>query len=135
MYDATLPEETILGRVSNKGVLGFDVWTSFQNRKHRQGQEPIREDVVMENYRIDAKLQPDLRLDVVTRVTARPQQRVSGAMSFELAPEMEVSAVKVDGQPVGNLPPGVHARQPDRQPHQRSVPGDPGATPGARHFP
>lgn len=99
MYDPTLPEESILGQVSSKGVLGFDVWTSFQNRKHRQGGAPSREDVLIENYRIDAKLQPDLRLDVVTRVTARPQQRLTGALAFELAPEMEVTAVKIDGQP------------------------------------
>ncbi len=99
MYDPTLPEETILGQVSNKGVLGFDVWTSFQSRKRRQGNAPVVEDVVMQNYRIEATLQPDLKLDVVTRVTANPHQPITGALSFELAPEMEISAVKIDGQP------------------------------------
>lgn len=99
MYDPTLPEETILGQVSNRGVLGFDVWTSFQSRKRRNGEAPIHDDVVMDNYRIEATLQPDLRLDVVTRVTAKAKQTVSGALAFELAPEMEVAEVKIDGQP------------------------------------
>lgn len=99
MFDPTLPEENILGQVSNRGALGFDVWTSFQSRKRRTGQAPLHDDVLLENYRIDATLQPDLQLDVVTRVTAKADRAVAGALSFEMAPQMEVTSVKIDGQP------------------------------------
>ncbi len=101
LHDPTLPEQFILGQVSDQHVGGFNVWASFQSRSFRQARRaaPL-EDAVMENHRIEAELQPDLTLKVTTRVTARARQRLAGALAFELAPEMEVSAVQVDGQPV-----------------------------------
>jgi hypothetical protein len=100
LYDPTLPEEIIAGQVSSANAGVFNVWTSFQARKRRQAKAMPEPDALMENYRIQAELRPDLTLAVVTRLTARARQRVSGALAFELAPKMEVTAVKVDGKPV-----------------------------------
>lgn len=101
LHDPTLPEQIILGQVSDSHVGGFNVWASFPSRSFRQGRRgPPPEDADMENYRIQAELQPDLTLNVTTRVTAKVRQRLAGAIAFELAPQMDVTAVRVDGQPV-----------------------------------
>ncbi|MBI5085091.1 MAG: hypothetical protein HZB13_10905 [Acidobacteria bacterium] len=99
LYDPTLPEEIVAGQVSSNDSAAFKIWTSFQGRKRRRAKAPASADAVMENYRIEAELQPDLTLSVVTRLTAKARQRVAGALSFELAPAMDVLAVRIDGQP------------------------------------
>lgn len=101
LHDPTLPEQIILGQVSDQHVGGFNVWASFPSRSFRQTRlaEPI-EDAYLENYRIEAELQPDLALDITARVTAKVRERLAGAIAFELAPQMGVTAVLVDGQPV-----------------------------------
>ncbi|MBL0157052.1 MAG: hypothetical protein IPP47_08120 [Bryobacterales bacterium] len=101
LHDATLPEQIILGQVSDQHVGGFNVWASFPSRSFRQSRRAVAvEDATMENYRIQAELQPDLTLNVSTRVTAKVRERLSGALAFELAPQMEVTSARVDGQPV-----------------------------------
>ncbi len=101
LHDPTLPEQIILGQVSDTHVGGFNVWASFPSRSLRQSRRAApAEDASMDNYRIEAQLQPDLTLKVTTRVTATARERLSGALAFELAPQMDVTTVLVDGQPV-----------------------------------
>jgi hypothetical protein len=100
IVDPTMPEQIVLGKVSDKRPGSFDIWTSFQTRSRRQEPKPPAQDaVVMTDYRIQATLQTDLVLSAVTRITAKARSRAKGAIMFELSPAMEVASVKVDGAP------------------------------------
>jgi len=100
MYDPTLPEQIIMGEVSSEKGTGFRVWASFQSRSRRKTQTPLEENVVLENYRIEATAQSDLTLSITARATARANGKAMGALGLELAPELNVTSAKVDGRPV-----------------------------------
>lgn len=98
MYDPTLMEQIIVGQVSAAKAENFDVWTSFASRS-RRGKPAPEDDVTLENYRIDATVAADLSMKVTARVKAVAKRAVGGALMFELAPQLDVTAVTVDGQP------------------------------------
>jgi hypothetical protein len=100
LYDPTVPEQFILGQISTKLAAHFDVWASFQSRARRQSRILPAQDALLEDYRIEATLRQDLVLDVTTRVTLKAQQRLSGALGFEMAPQMEITGVTLDGKEV-----------------------------------
>ncbi|MBM3775579.1 MAG: M1 family metallopeptidase, partial [Acidobacteria bacterium] len=77
----------------------FDVWTSFAARSWRNGlRHPFPPAFRLEDFRIEAVLDPGLRLDVVTRVKVAPAGIVR-VLPFDISARMEVSAVTVDGRP------------------------------------
>ena len=65
---------------------------SFRNR-------PNTPDLTLDEFRIEAALQPDLNLSVVTRVMAKPSRAELPVLAFDIAHPMRVSAVLVDGRP------------------------------------
>ncbi|MGA2589663.1 MAG: M1 family aminopeptidase [Bryobacteraceae bacterium] len=96
-YDRSAREQIVLGKLNAKdNLLFFDVWCSFTARSFRNTSREL--DFVLEDYRIDATLQPDLSLRVVTRVKAKPT-RTLPVLAFDIAQPMKVSAVLVDGRP------------------------------------
>lgn len=100
IYDPRAPEQLIAGQVvSRQDRTIFDVWTSFEARSFRErGGKPPEPEFKLQNYRIEATLQPDLKLNVVTRVKVIPNyaERVA---PFDLTPQMIVTSALVDGRP------------------------------------
>jgi len=96
-YDRSAREQIVLGKLSVRDkLLYFDVWTSFTARSFRN--RSLEPDAVLADFRIDAALQPDLNLRVVTRLKATPA-RTLPVLAFDIAQLMKVSTVLVDGRP------------------------------------
>lgn len=96
LHDPTLPEQVIVGNVAS-GTGRFNVWTSFRGRS-RRGQEAAREDAALEDYRIEAALVEELRLEVKMEAALKPRRRIQGALLFELAPQMQVTGARLNGR-------------------------------------
>jgi hypothetical protein len=99
-FDPTAQEQIIAGRLATRNnALFFDVWTSFPCRSYRRNPTPVLPDVALRDYRIEATLEPDLNLSAITRVKVKPNVDNLIATTFDIAPQMELSAVTVDGAP------------------------------------
>ena len=77
----------------------FDVWTHFPARSARGGIARRPMGLVLNDYRIQATVDPDLKLSVVARVKFRSPLGGLRAVPFDIAREMVVADVTVDGQP------------------------------------
>lgn len=100
LHDPTLPEQVIVGDVSASEPGRFNVWASFPSRSRRQGTAPAAEEAFVEDIRIEAAVQADLGLEIRMEAALKPQQRIHGALMFELAPQMVVKAARLDGKEV-----------------------------------
>jgi hypothetical protein len=99
-YDPSSPEQIVIGQLAtHDNQLFFDVWTSFQARSFRRNPPRQALDIALRDYRIEATLNPDLSLDTVTRVKIKPVADGLTATTFDIAPQMDVTAVTVDGRP------------------------------------
>ena len=100
ILDRRAAEQMIAGRVVTRETRTFfDVWTSFEARSYRQKKrQPAKLDVAIADVRINASLAPDLSMKATTRFDATPLDDEK-TLSFELARQMKVTAVRVDGQP------------------------------------
>jgi hypothetical protein len=97
-YDRSAREQIVIGKLNSRdNLLMFDVWTSFVARLFRN--RPIEPDLTLDDFRIEATLQPDLNLSVVTRVKAKPGRATLPVLAFDVAHPMRISAALVDGQP------------------------------------
>ena len=100
IFDPSSPEQIVAGQVNTRDDrIYFDTWTSFEARSFRQSPPPRRDDVVVSDYRIEATIRPDLSLESVTRFRVKPALDGVAAVTFEIAPQMTVSAATVDGRP------------------------------------
>jgi len=100
IFDPSSPEQIVAGQVNTRNDrIYFDTWTSFEARSLRQAPPPRRDDVVLSDYRIEATIHPDLSLESVTRFRVKPAVDGVAAVTFEIAPQMTVSAATVDGRP------------------------------------
>jgi hypothetical protein len=98
-FDPTNTEQIVAGQLATRDDRTyFDVWTSFRARSFRR-KPPPQPDVVLRNYRIDATMNPDLSLDVVTRAKVTTTKDGLTAAAFDIAPQMNISQVTVDGRP------------------------------------
>jgi hypothetical protein len=101
VHDPTAREEMTLGAVSSRpGVAGFDIWTSFETRERARERTIPPVSGKLEDFRIEATVHEDLRLEASTRISWTPARELRGALGFEIAPAMEVTAALLDGQPV-----------------------------------
>jgi hypothetical protein len=101
VYDPRAREQIQLGQVAyRENRAFFDVWTSFQARSFRNGsrKEPER-DFTMDNFRIEATLEPDLLLRGVTAATLTPKRSGLRVLYFDLSRKMRVTEVVVNGDP------------------------------------
>jgi hypothetical protein len=107
VYEPRSAEQISVGQVTSQNTLTFfDVWTSFEAAPFRKG---IRKfagpEVSVKDYRIDATLEPNLLLRVVTKVKvalAEPGERV---LPFDITGRMQVSSATIDGEPAEVLQP------------------------------
>ena len=99
VYDPDNAEQILAGQVTNReNRTYFDTWTSFPARSTRKDPKPMVHDAELHDYRIDATVTPDLSLNVVTRVKLRVNVPLP-VVNFDIAREMSVSEVRVDGAP------------------------------------
>ncbi|HLY19560.1 MAG TPA: M1 family aminopeptidase [Bryobacteraceae bacterium] len=97
-YDRDAREQIVIGKLNNRdNVLFFDVWTSFVARSFRN--KTIEPDLALDDFRIEAALQPDLALRVVTRMKARSAGATLPALAFDIAQAMRITKALVNGQP------------------------------------
>lgn len=101
LYDPQAREQITVGQVGfREGRSFFDFWTNFQARSFRNRARPLPEpDITIREVRIEATLEPDLRLRGLTRIKFSPGPSATRALSFNISPKMRVGAVRIDGQP------------------------------------
>lgn len=100
IYDPKLREQITVGQVvfrDNRTF--FDYWTSFQARSFR-GRSPVPgpPEYSISHYRIQATLEPDLRLRVTTRARLVPRLGAR-VLSFQISPRMRVQEVRIRNEP------------------------------------
>ncbi|HUB34374.1 MAG TPA: M1 family aminopeptidase [Bryobacteraceae bacterium] len=100
VYDPRASEQIFAGQAATRADrLYFDMWTSFRARSRRDHPVPPATELGLSDYRIEASVDPDLRLNVNARVKVTPSVDGMKVATFDLSPNMELSAVTVDGQP------------------------------------
>ena len=98
-YDAAAEENLIVGQlVQQKTASYFNVWTSLRSKARSEGR-PSRPELGIDNYRIEATLDPGLKMQAVTRFTAESNQAMGRAVAFSISQAMRVTEAKVDGEP------------------------------------
>ncbi len=98
LYDPLSSDPVVAGAVATTASgLEFRTWTNYAPRNFTTPASSAR----VENYRIEAALSSTLDLDVITRATVvvPAGAPLRGALTFELAPDMAVSAANIDGKP------------------------------------
>lgn len=99
VYDPDNAEQIMAGQVTNReNRVYFDTWTSFPSRSARKDPKPAPRDAELQDYRIDATVLPDLSMNVITRVKVRVNATLP-VVNFDIAHEMSVTEVRVDGVP------------------------------------
>ncbi|MBS1859195.1 MAG: hypothetical protein JST11_27725, partial [Acidobacteria bacterium] len=99
-YDPDNPEQISLGQIAyRQNRAFFDTWASFPARGARQDPRPVAREMALSDYRVEATVNPDLSMDVVTRVKVKAAADGIALAPFDIAREMNVSSVKVDGAP------------------------------------
>jgi hypothetical protein len=100
IYDPDNIEQILAGQLSTRyNRLFFDVWTSFPARSARRNPTPLVRDPQLADYRIDATVAPDLTLNVISRLKVTIKAASLAVVPFEIAREMSVTEVRVDGVP------------------------------------
>ncbi len=98
VYDPDNIEQIMAGQLTTRqDRLYFDTWTSFPSRSSRKNPVPKVRDPQVGDYRIDATVAPDLTLNVTTRVKIKVNAASLAAVAFDIAREMSVTEVLVDG--------------------------------------
>ena len=99
-FDPQAREQMVVGQVAYRDNRPYlDIWTSFEARSVRTGKlEPPPAPYTLSDYRIDATLQPDLTLEVVTRVKMKTARAGEFVLPFDISGQMRVSEARVDGE-------------------------------------
>jgi len=101
MFDPTAAEQVVLGQVTSAPQgSGFNVWASFESREARRRPGARPEAGGLTNYRIESVVAPDLSMECLTSADFTPARVIRRALSFEIAPAMEIVSVQVDGAEV-----------------------------------
>lgn len=99
MHDPMAVEEITVGQLAWRETRSyFDTWTSFPGKKQRKDpalQQPPP--FVLDNYRINATVQPDLSVIATTLATLTPKSFVGRALPFWISRQMRITEAKVDG--------------------------------------
>jgi hypothetical protein len=101
VYDPQSCEQISLGQVVFRQERSyFDIWTRFQARPFRnQTRAQPAPELEVSSYRIDATLDPGLRLRVVTQATVIPRAGARRALPFDISSSMRITEARVNGEP------------------------------------
>jgi len=107
VYEPRATEQIVVGQVKYQNNLTFfNVWTSFEAAPFRKGtRKRPGPEIAVKDYRIDATLDPDLRLRAVTRVKVTVTESGERVLAFDIAGRMTVSSATIDGEPAEVLQP------------------------------
>ncbi len=107
VYEPRSTEQIVLGQIRFQNNLTFfDVWTSFEAAPFRKGmRKPPEPEISVKDYRIDATLEPNLRLRAVTKVKVTLTEAGESVLPFEISGRMQVSSATIDGEPAEVLQP------------------------------
>ena len=99
-YEPRAREQVIVGQLARRDNRDyFDVWTSFLARPWRtQGRALYSDDLPVTDIQIEATLNSNLHMNVVTRMTLVPGKTIDAAIAFDISRSMTVTAAKVDGE-------------------------------------
>ena len=99
-FDPTVNEQIVAGQVTSRNNRAyFDIWTSFAARPFRLGGAALNANPSLHDYRIEATVNPDLSMSVITRVKVRPAVDGETVETFDISPQMSVTEATVDGRP------------------------------------
>ncbi len=100
IYDPIAQEQIQIGKVNFRGSSAlFDVWTSFASRSFREGARRLAPTGFrLSDYRIDARLGQDLKLDATTDAVLEVVDGARRAFYFELSPSVRMEEVVINGQ-------------------------------------
>jgi len=99
-YDPNAAESVYLGQLSYREDRAYyDTWASFPARSFRDGAwQPPADSFQLASYRIEAVLEDDLKLRVITRVTLTPLRENQRSYIFEISGGMNVTAARINGE-------------------------------------
>ena len=101
LYDAGAHEQILAGKLAyRENRTYFDTWTSFRSRSARNSATASGPFMALDNFRIEATIDPDLKTKAVTRVTLTPKENLGRAIPFNISSNMRVTEARIDGQPV-----------------------------------
>jgi hypothetical protein len=99
-YDPGNPDEISAGQIASRnGRAYFDVWTHFPAKSSRDNSTRPPTPIELSDYRISATVSPDLNLTAVTKVKVKTDREGLRILPFDIAREMAVSEVRVNGMP------------------------------------
>lgn len=101
LYDPRSAEQIVAAQLTERNSRTvYDVWTSFASRRYRSGSaKRLQPEFAVEDYQIDASLDPSLAMKAVTRARVRVGPNNTRLFPFEISRAMEVKAVRLDGAP------------------------------------
>jgi hypothetical protein len=98
VYDPDSPEQILMGQiVTRENRMYFDTWASFPSKSSRQNPRSPGREMELRDYRIESTINPDLSMDVVTRVKIKAVSGEAFVAPFDIAQQMVLKEVKVDG--------------------------------------
>ena len=102
LYDPRSDEQITVGQVaSNQDRTFFDIWTLFKARSFRNHTREIPPpEAVLSDFRMDATLEPDLGLKVITRARLAPGAEGKRPLEFYISRQMRVTEARINGEPV-----------------------------------
>jgi hypothetical protein len=100
-YDPDSSDQISAGQYTPRdNRIFFDVWTHFPARSFRTSPGSPLARIDLSDYRISATVDPDLTLTAVTQFKVKTSSDGLAVVPFDIAREMAVSEVTIDGQPV-----------------------------------
>jgi hypothetical protein len=101
MHDPLSREQIVVGQVaSREGKPSFEVWSSFESRTVRQSGNRREPPLSAPEYKIEASLDANLRLNTVSRLKVKVNGQPMRALPFLISSRMRVTEAKLDGRPI-----------------------------------
>src|SRR5262249_818783 len=100
IYDPYNSEQILLGQIATRSNrLYFDTWASFPARSSRKNPQPPVRELDLRDYRTEPPVNTDLSMDCTARIKVKARNDGLAAAPFEIAAEMAMKSVAVDGVP------------------------------------
>jgi len=99
-YDPTAASQIVVGQMKYEARHAYNTWTSFAARSARNSGKEPESPFLLDNYRIESTITPDLTVRVITRATLTPRRPIGRAVPLAISPQMKITSAKIDDQAV-----------------------------------